>query len=127
MRIAGLGKFYTILYDDRFDIYRTDKALNDDASTHIFYEEEPLYSNVPGRISFVSDDRGTDYEVDSTPIRYDPKLFCASDVDIKAGDYIVIHRLDDKGNVTHTYKGRASKPSWYTTHQETFIRINEEA
>lgn len=127
MKIAGMGKFLSMLYDDQFDVYRTEKDLNPDQTTDIFYMQEPKYSNVPGRISFVSDDRGSDTAVDATPIQYDPKLFCAPDVDIKAGDYIVLRRLDDQGNVTHTYKGRAAKPSWYTTHQEVFIRVNEEA
>ena len=95
MKIAGMGKFLSMLYDDQFDVYRTEKDLNPDQTTDIFYMQEPKYSNVPGRISFVSDDRGSDTAVDSTPIQYDPKLFCAPDVDIKAGDYIVLRRLDD--------------------------------
>lgn len=127
MKLAGLGKFYTILYDDRFDVYRTDKGDNGDGSTDIFYEEEPLYTDIPGRISFVSDDRGSDESTDKVPIRFDPKLFCAADVDIKAGDYVVIRRYSDKGELIHTYKGTLALPSWYSTHQETFIRVDEEA
>lgn len=127
MRLAGLGKFHTILYDDRFDVYRTDSGYNGDGSTDIFYQQEPIYKDVHGRISFVSDDRGSDSETDRVPIKFDPKLFCASDVDIKAGDYVVIRRYSDDGRLIHTYRGTLSMPSWYSTHQETFVRVSEEA
>ena len=59
--------------------------------------------------------------------RYNPKLFCAHDVDIRAGDYIVLRRYSDDGKLIHTYKGLAAQPSWYSTHQEIFIRVDEEA
>lgn len=127
MKLSGMGSFLTLLYDDKFDIYRTDKDLNEDESTNIFYESEPKYTDIPGRLSFSSDDTGADSEVDETPIRYNPKLFCAHDVDVRAGDYIVLRRYSDDGKIIHTYKGVAAQPSWYSTHQEIFIRVDEEA
>lgn len=127
MKLSGMGVFLTMLYDDRFDIYRTDKKANEDSSIDIFYQDTPKYSDVPGRLSFSSDDRSSDTAVDETPIKYNPKLFCAHDVDIRAGDYIVIRRYSDDGKFIHTYQGLAAQPSWYSTHQEIFIRVDEEA
>ena len=127
MKLSGMGVFLTMLYDDRFDIYRTDKRSNEDSSTDIFYQETPKYADVPGRLSFSSDDTGSDTAVDETPIKYNPKLFCAHDVDIRAGDYIVLRRYSDDGKLIHTYKGLAAQPAWYSTHQEIFIRVDEEA
>lgn len=127
MKLAGLGKFYTMLYDDRVDIYRTAKDTNDDQSTDIFYEQEPLYRDVPCRLSFSSDDRGADSAVDMNPVQFNPKLFCGPDQDLKAGDYLVIRRYSDQGRLCATYQGMVSMPSWYTTHQEAFVRIDEGA
>lgn len=128
MKLTGLGNFYAMLYDDRMDIFRTASDTNEDQSTDIFYTPEPLYKDVPCRISFSSDDTGADSEVDKNPIRYNPKIFCKADVDLKAGDYVVIRRYADDGTtVRATYKGTAAQPSWYTTHQESFMRIDESA
>lgn len=128
MKLSGLGTFLTMLYDDKMDIYRTTSTINSDYSTDIFYQEEPLDTDVPCRISFSSDDSGSDSQVDMNPIRYNPKIFCKADVDIKAGDFIVLRRYADDGlTVKATYKGTVAQPSWYSTHQEALIRIDEGA
>lgn len=127
MNLAGLGKLFTMLYDDRMDIYRTVKEENDDNTTDISYNPEPLYKGIKCRISFSSDDTGSDSEVDREPVRYDPKLFCEAAVDLKAGDYVVVRRYADDGSVVKTYEGRVASPSWYSTHQEAFMRIDESA
>lgn len=127
MKLAGLGKLLAMLYNDRMDIYRTESREEKDSTTSISYEPEPLYSDVKCRISFSSDDTGTDSEVDRNPIRFNPKLFCAMDVDIKAGDFVVIRRYADDGSVMTMYEGMVAMPSKYSTHQEIFLRINESA
>ena len=127
MKLAGLGKLFAVLYNDRMDIYRTAQENNDDYTTDISYEPEPLYKDVKCRISFSSDDTGSDSEVDRNPIKFSPKLFCGADVDLKAGDYVTIRRYADNGSVTKTYQGQVAMPSWYSTHQEAFVRIDEGA
>lgn len=127
MKLAGLGTLFTMLYDDRMDIYRTTAEANDDDTTDISYEPEPLHQDVKCRLSFSSDDTGADAEVDRNPVRFNPKLFCAMDVDLQAGDYVVVRRYADDGSVLMTYEGRAAQPSKYSTHQEAFMRIDEGA
>lgn len=127
MKLAGLGKLLAMLYNDRMDIYRTESITEEDSTTSISYEPEPLYSDIKCRVSFSSDDTGTDSEVDRNPVRFNPKLFCAMDVDIKAGDYVVVRRYADDGSVMAMYEGTVAMPSKYSTHQETFLRINEGA
>lgn len=127
MRLAGLGKLFAMLYDDRMDIYRTVESTNDDNTTDISYEPKPLYEGVPCRISFSSDDTGSDSEVDHNPIRSNPRLFCKAEVDLKAGDYVVVRRYADDGSIIKTYQGQVAQPSWYSTHQEAFMRIDEGA
>lgn len=127
MNLAGLGKLFSVLYSDRLDIYRTGKKENSDTSTDIFYEPEPLYTDVKCRISFDSDDTGADSEVDENPVKFNPKLFVDADVDIKAGDYVVVRRLNNQGEAVKTYKGMVAMPSWYSSHQEVYLRVDEEA
>ena len=127
MRLAGLGKLFAMMYDDRMDIYRTAKSNNDDDTTDISYNPEPLYQDIPCRLSFSSDDTGSDSEVDRNPVAFSSKLFCAADVDIKAGDYVTVRRLSDEGVVMRTYKGQVAMPTWYATHQEVFVRVDEGA
>lgn len=127
MKIAGLGKFFAMLYDDQMDIYRTSKVENDDNTTDISYEPEPLYKDIKCRLSFSSDDTGSDTEVDRNPVRFNPKLFCAASVDLQAGDYVVVRRYADDGSIMMTYEGRAALPSKYSTHQEASVHIDEGA
>lgn len=127
MKLGGLGKLFAILYDDRMDIYRTSKEANQDDTTNISYEPEPLYKDVECRLSFYSYDTASDAEVDRNPVRFNPKLFCRHDVDLQAGDYVVVRRRSDGGSITWTYEGQVAKPSSYSTHQEAFMRIDEGA
>lgn len=127
MRLAGLGKLFTILYNDRMDIYRTGKETNEDDTIDISYEPAPLYEDIKCRISFNSDDTGADSEEDRNPVRSSPKLFCEAKVDLQAGDYVVVRRYADDGSVVKTYQGQVALPSWYSTHQETYMLIDEGA
>lgn len=127
MKLAGLGKLFAVLYNDRMDIYRTSKEANEDSTTDISYKPGPLYEDIQCRISFNSDDTGSDSEVDRTPVRYNPKLFCRAEVDLQAGDYVVVRRYADDGSIVKTYQGTVAQPSWYSTHQEAFMRIDEGA
>lgn len=127
MKLSGLGKLFAMLYTDKMDIYRTKETDNDDGTVDVSYGSRPLYTNVKCRLSFSSDDIGTDSEVDQTPVRFGPKLFFDIGVDLRAGDYVVVRRYTDTGAVAVTYKGVASQPSWYSTHQEAFMRVDEGA
>ena len=127
MKLAGLGRLMSILYDDRMDIYRTDKEANDDDTTDISYKPSPKYTGVPCRVSFSSDDTASETEVDRNPVRFNPKLFCKPEVDLRAGDYAVVTRYRDDGAVAAVYRGQVAQPSWYSTHQEAFMRIDEGA
>ena len=127
MKLAGLGNLFAMLYNDRMDIYRTSEETNDDATSDISYNSQPLYTDIECRLSFSSDDTGSDSEVDRTPVRYNPKLFCRAGVDLRAGDYVIVRRYTDSGVVARTYEGQIAEPSWYSTHQEAFMRIDKGA
>lgn len=126
MKLAGLGRLYAILYDDTIVVYRTVQGLNEDGTVSSSYARE-FICKVAGRVSFDSDDKAADSEVDRNPVAFNPKLFCAPDVDLKAGDYVEVLREADNGEWEITYKGVIAMPSKYSTHQEAFFRVDEGA
>lgn len=127
MKLAGLGKLYAIMYDDRMDVQRYVKHKNDDGTTQVDLDPTPIATDVPCRISFTHSDMPKDKDVDMDKIDFSPKVFCAPTVDLKAGDVVVIRRYSDDGQILHTYTGSLAMPSWYATHQEANIDIDEGA
>lgn len=127
MKLAGFSRMLSILYNDKMDVYRTTSQQNRDSTTDIFYSSDPIKTDIPCRISFSHSDTSTDSEIDMNPVRYSPKIFTSASEDLKAGDYVVIRRYNDNGQLVKTYSGLISDPSWYVTHQEIFMRIDEGA
>lgn len=127
MKLAGLGKLYAILYDDRMDVTHYDEGANDDETIDVFKPKEPAITDVKCRVSFGHDDLPTDRDVERDLVHFTPKIFCAPDVDLRPGDYIVARRVSDDGTILHTYHGKIGLPSWYSTHQEAYFYIEEEA
>ena len=126
MKLAGLGKLYAMLYVDKMHIYRASSKVNDDGTTDVSYGT-PKYTDIKCRLSFSSSDSASDSEVDRNPIRFNAKIICAPNIDLKAGDYVVVRRYSDSGVVMKTYQGQIAQPSWYTTHQEAYLNIDEGA
>lgn len=127
MKLAGLGKLYSILYDDKMDIRRYVKHKNEDGTTQTDLDMTPIATDVPCRVSFGHDDLPTDQKVDMDKINFTPKIFCACTVDLMAGDVITARRYSDDGTIIHTYEGSVGLPSWYSTHQEAYFHIDEGA
>ena len=126
MKLAGLGKLYAMLYVDKMHIYRPTSKINDDGTTSISYGT-PKYTDIKCRLSFSSSDSASDSEVDRNPVRFNAKIICAHNIDLRAGDYVVVRRYADNGVAIKTYQGQVAHPSWYTTHQEAFLHMDEGA
>lgn len=111
MKLSGMGVFLTMLYDDRFNIYRTDKRANEDSSTDIFYQETPKYADVPGRLSFSSDDTGSDTAVDETPISTTPSSSVLTMLTSELGTILYFADIQTMENsFTPTKVSRLSRP-----------------
>ena len=110
------------LFTDKMDIYRHHTSINSDGTTKTALSESPIYTDIPCRISFSRTiDLTTDITINRLPIRLIPKVFCDIDVDIKAGDYIIIRRNNAE------YKGLAGKSNMYETHQEISMTVEGDA
>ena len=125
MRFGNLGLLYTMIYDDRMDVYRHTDIVNEDGTNYTNIEEEPLYTNIPCRISFEYRDLKNDGPSEADKISYMPKVFCLPEVDLKPGDYVIITRYTDNKDHTRVFKGHLGDPAWYSTHQEAIVGIEE--
>lgn len=127
MKLSGFSPIITTMFTDKMDIRRYVDKDNDDGTTDTVMSDSPIYTNVPCRVSFSSEDNPRDNEVDDVPVKNIPKIFCKVDVDIKAGDLITVKRFDDDNNVIATYTGKLGLPSTYITHKEALFSIEESA
>lgn len=125
-----LAVIYELLYKDRMDVYSVQESTDEDGATVTGYPTTPQQQDVPCRISLSSKDAPKEKEDLYNKVELYPVVFCGLSVSVKAGDKLVIRRLDDDGNVYETYEGMLSisaKPNKYETHQEFMIGLKTEA
>ena len=127
MKLSGFSPIITTMLTDKMDIRRYVDKNNDDGTTDTVMSDSPIYTNVPCRVSFSSEDNPRDNDVDDVPVKNIPKIFCKVDADIKAGDLITVKRFDDDSNVIATYTGKLGLSSTYITHKEALFSIERSA
>lgn len=127
MKLSGFSPIITTMLTDKMDIRRYVDKNNDDGTTDTVMSDSPIYTNVPCRVSFSSEDNPRDNNVDDVPVKNIPKIFCKVDADIKAGDLITVKRFDDDSNVIATYTGKLGLSSTYITHKEALFSIEGSA
>lgn len=125
MRLDAFSGVISTMFTDRMDIARYVDFTNTDGTTETKLSNNPVYVNVRCRISFIAEETPKDGAVDNIPVKAIPKLFCKNTVDVRAGDYITIRRLDEDGNILATFSGQCGLPSIYPTHQEVLFLIKE--
>lgn len=125
MRLDDFSGIVTTLFTDKMDIARYIDVSNSDGTTETKMSRSPVYSNVDCRISFISEESPKYGEVDNTPIKTVPKIFCKTITDIRAGDYITVYRRVDGENILTIFSGQVGLPSVYPTHKEALFLIKE--
>lgn len=127
---SKLSKVYELLYQDRMDITSVTEDTDEDGATVNDYPSTPQQQNIPCRISLSSKDAPKEPGELYSKVETYPIIFCNPSVTVKAGDKIVVRRLDDKGNVYETYEGMLSisgRANRYETHQEFILSLKDEA
>lgn len=127
MRLGDFSGIISTMFTDKMSVNRYQDKENPDKTTDTILSDTPIYSDVPCRVSFASRENPDDNELDNTPVKISPKIFCGKDVDIKAGDFVTVKRFDDDGNVTASYSGKIGMPSVFITHKEALFVIEESA
>lgn len=109
---------YTLMYSDLMTVYRQCEVILDDGS--VGYEKQEIYSNVPCKLSFDSQDKSLYDSIDINALSIGIKIFCDSILKIQKGDYIVCSRTVDSD--TKYFQGLSNEPTkYFDGHQELLI------
>lgn len=130
LSFKALAKIYELLYRDRMDITSVQEGTDEDGATVNDYPGTPQQKDIPCRISLSSKDAPKENGELYNKVETYPIIFCAPSVAVKAGDKIVVRRLDEEGNVYETYEGMlaiSGKSNRYETHQEFTLSMKGEA
>ena len=130
LSLKKLAKLYELLYSDRMDITSAQEDIDEDGATVNGYPGTPQQKDIPCRISLSSKDAPKGKEELYNKVETYPIIFCSPAVTVKAGDKIVVRRLDNEGNVYETYEGMlaiSGKSNKYETHQEFILSMKGEA
>lgn len=130
MRLGKLAKIAQTMYTDRLFIFRRQHITNPDGTTDFILPEiidaNALYQDIPCRLSFFAEDSPLDDAEASNPVFFAPKVYVDPDVDLQAGDWVVVYRgmelVKDK-----VVQGRVTMPAPYPSHLQAEIRIKEDA
>ena len=96
-------------YRDRVDVSRGPVGQAAPLTRH---EREQVLESVPCRI-YQSDNRAINMTQTAADIQQQDKLACAPDVDIRAGDELLIHRGAGLGKSGPTIRAFAADPNLY--------------
>jgi hypothetical protein len=128
MNLSAYGKYLANLYNDQMDILRQEQ-ITDGAETVSINSNAPFLSGVACRVSF-----GSQADLQSTADlelkQVNPTVFCGKDVDIKAGDSVIVRRLNSDGSVYQTFEGfvsTAGMANKYETHQQFVLELKADA
>ena len=96
-------------YTDLMDVWRVQTVMDGSLTRH---EREQVLEGVPCRI-YQSDNRAINMTQAAADIQQQDKLACAPDVDIRAGDELLIHRGAGLGKSGPTIRAFAADPNLY--------------
>ena len=96
-------------YTDTLDVWRNVEFKDGSLSR---FERQQVLTGVPCRI-YQSDNRAINMAQTAADIQQQDKLACAPDVDIRAGDELLIHRGAGLGKTGPTIRAFAADPNLY--------------
>lgn len=127
MKLGAFAAIITTMFSDRMDITRYIDKENKDGTTETVLSDTPIYTDIPCRISFSSEENPGDTDIDNTPVKLSPKIFCKVGEDLREGDYITVRRFNDNNEVIATYSGKVGLPAVLISHKEALFSINRSA
>ena len=118
--LSGFGTIFNLLYTDRLSVLRQTK-VKEGSLTTLELRAIPEVSDIPCRVSLVEYDNSRKDLEDRNPTSEFIKIFCAPNIPIQKGDYLVVKRLNDDGSTANLYTAYAGKPMLYPTHQQIMM------
>lgn len=115
-KLAGILK--KVMYQDRMDVYHY--QIQEVSGDSYQAEEEPVvaYLGIPCKISNNFKDLPEEDSYLLNPTNQHLSIFCEPHYDIRKGDKIIVHRMNDNGEEIETITEFAGKPNKEVTHQE---------
>lgn len=115
--------FEKVMYGDKVTIYRYGDKVNEDGSTSVNKNANPVedMDNIKCKFSFKYTDNPMDSTEDNKPMNRIVSLHCGLEYNILEGDYIIGTRKDELSGITQTIKGQCNKPNRVGHHQEILI------
>ena len=120
MFLAGFGNIIAKMFTDKFSISRMTPTTNADGTTGMTLQSVAGCDELPCRVSFSFIDKPIVASDETNPIFMRVHIFCAPDVDLKKGDYIVAQRMSGE-TVLRVYEGLSNLPFHYETHIEAVL------
>lgn len=96
-------------YTDTVDIWRAVPTTTNGLTSHTLTE---LYTAIPCRV-YQSDSQPINMEQTAAYIKQADRLMCATSVDIRAGDQLIIHRGAALGHPVPDIRAFAADPNLY--------------
>jgi len=127
MKLGGFSTILESMMTDTMNVFRYAHASATNGSTNTTLPSTPTIANAPCRISFISEESPKDAAVDSTPVMTTPKLFFKASAVLLVGDYVIVTRKTDAGDVLAVYEGQIGLPAKYVTHQEVLFVVQGSA
>lgn len=127
--LRRFSPYLDLLHNDRMDIYSTVESEDEDGAFSNVHPAQPQQKDVPCRISFSSKDTA-DMESPYEKVKLNPTIFCGRDVNVSAGDKVVVRRCHSDGTVYATYEGvlaLTGKPNTWETHKEFELTMEGDA
>lgn len=118
MKLSKFSKFLAPMYTDSMTVQRHAPSTNADGTTSVKLAAEPIYADIPCRISTSKADNAESTTDDTNPKYSEIKIFCAAEYVIHKGDKITAVKKQDDGSTLITYTGTANLPLAFVTHKE---------
>jgi len=124
------SSFLEMLYSDRMDITSVVEDTDEDGAAVTTYPTVPQQTDVPCRISFSQKDGVEKANDTNEVVSLKATLHCGVDVNIRAGDKIVVRRYHADGTSFDTFEGLiplAGRPNKWRSHQEVELTLEGDA
>ena len=120
MKFPNIKPQLESLYTDEMDVYSSVESVTPEGESLVQYESVPRLEKKACRISFKSLEKARSTNDTHEIVEVFPKIFCGTELEINAGDRVVVRRYSSSGDGTiyQTWEGKAILTTGYPTHWE---------
>lgn len=121
-----IGKHRSVFDTDLMSVGRRQIIINPDGSESETLPDEPIYTDLPCHLSYISQDNPNPDTVDTKPVIVSIRITCDVATDLQNNDYITALKRNVAGEVLGEYKGNIGTPSVFESRKEAVMGIRED-